>query len=181
MGNLPADNRDMSLSAARRLAFVALIGLVLAITAAGRKTRASYSNAFAASNVGRHVASQPYPRHPRLRDEDDILEQYRDYLVFIVSIARNGNASQARDLMDQFQKLQRESPMHAARFLKGLKLEMDQKIELLGLVPSRTYSSNPRLRPFVAKFMPVWLREVDEARFRAYTDKLIAKRRRSDD
>jgi hypothetical protein len=177
MGNYPAESQKSNIAAARRLAVVAFIGLVLAIALAGGKTRKSIQGDGLAHRV---VASQPFPRHPRLRDEDEILERYRDYLVFAVSIGRSTNSSQARDLMDQFSKLEKESPTHAAQFLKGLKYEMDQKVEILGLVPSRVYSSHPRLRPWVGKFLPVWLREVDEARFRAYTDKLIAKRRRSE-
>jgi hypothetical protein len=169
-------NEDSSASAAKRLAVVALIGLVLAITAAGGRGRAKHGYLPAE----RSVASQPFPRHPRLRDEDDILEQYRDYLVFVVSAARGSQPSEARSLMEQFQKLEKESPTNAARFLKGLKLELDQKVELMSVSPSRLSSSHPQMRPWIAKYLPVWLREVDEARFRAYTDKLIAKRRKSD-
>jgi hypothetical protein len=63
----------------------------------------------------------------------------------------------------------------AARFLKGLRFEMVQKVELMGVAPQSLNTHTPEMRRWVKRFLPDWVREADEQWFRAATKSAIAK------
>ncbi len=152
------------LHVAKRISGLFVVGLGLVLV--GASTPA----------VERTTASMAFPLHKSTSDVDDIIEEYSDYLTFILSIARSENASMARQIEERFSRLKRADEKQAARFLKGLRFEMIQKLELTGLSARRVSTDTPAIRKWVAKYMAAWLREVDEYQFRAYTASLIARR-----
>ncbi len=73
----------------------------------------------------------------------------------------------AKRLAHTFENLKRRNPEGAARFLKGLRFEMVQKLELLGASPAQVSTRTPVYRKWVSRWMKEWLREADEHLFRA--------------
>ncbi len=118
--------------------------------------------------VSRDLDSMEFPRHKATSDVGDIIEEYPDYLRFALTIGRSENPALAKQIEERFARLRNADEKSAARFLKGLRYEMVQKLELSGLSPKRANTENPMLRRWVAKYMPLWLREVDEYQFRAF-------------
>jgi hypothetical protein len=116
----------------------------------------------------RGPASIEFPRHKATSDVGDIMDDYPEYLQFVLSIGRDVNPKVAAQIEERYSKLRKADERLAARFLKGLRFEMIQKLELSGLSPKRVSTSTPVMRKWVAKYLPAWLREVDEYQFRAY-------------
>ena len=111
-------------------------------------------------------------RFPNLRathDQGDILDDYPAYLTFVLEIGRQVDISTAKRLETTYSNLRKRSPQGAARFLKGLRFELVQKLEFMGLPPSDASTSNQTLRRWVAKWQREWLREADEHYFRSFT------------
>lgn len=123
----------------------------------------------------RSIASMEFPRHRLTSDVDDIVDDYSDYLDFVLEIGRDTNPRVAQQIEERFSKLRSQDKRYAARFLKGLRFEIYQRMELVGLVPDRLTTHNPEMRKWVAKYLPAWLREVDEYQFRSYATS-VAKR-----
>lgn len=125
--------------------------------------------------IDRQTASMAFPNYKATTDVGDIMDDYPAYLQFALTIGRDVNAPVARQIEERYMKLKRADEKLAARFLKGLRFEMVQKLELVGLSPRRVTTDNAVMRKWVAKYMGAWLREVDEYQFRAYATTL-AKR-----
>ena len=128
-----------------------------------------------APSVERDTASMAFPLYKSTSDVGDIMDDYPAYLQFALTIGRDVNAPVARQIEERFMKLKRADEKLAARFLKGLRFEMIQKLELVGMSPKRVTTENATMRKWVAKYLPAWLREVDEYQFRAFAAS-IAKR-----
>lgn len=110
-------------------------------------------------------------------DSVDILSEYRVYFDFVVRAARASSPKWASQMSDEFRKLERQNPDYAAKFLKGLRFEVDQKFSMMGWRDGHRVVNSPVVQRWVAHFAPVWAKELDEYRFRAYTDsKLLARK-----
>lgn len=116
----------------------------------------------------RDLASMAFPQHRATNDQGDILDEYPEYLQFALTIGRDTNPRLASEIETRYRKLRRADEKLAARFLKGLRFEMVQKLELVGMSPKRVTTQTPALRRWVTKYLGAWLREVDEYQFRAY-------------
>lgn len=124
----------------------------------------------------RDIASQAFPIHRATTDVGDIMDQYPEYLEFVLAIGRSENPGVANQIAQRFAKLKRADEKLAARFLKGLRFEMIQKLELVGMPPKRVSTDSPVMRKWVAKYLSAWLREVDEYQFRAYASTVARNR-----
>lgn len=127
------------------------------------------------TDLSREIASMQFPRHKATNDVGDIMDDYQDYLNFALTIGKRENPTVARQIEERYFRLKNADEKLAARFLKGLRFEMMQKLELVGLPPKRVTTETPVMRRWVAKYMGLWLREVDEYQFRAFATSL-AKR-----
>jgi phytoene dehydrogenase-like protein len=107
------------------------------------------------------------PNHPTTNDVGDILEQYKDYLNFVVEAGRATNPGVAKKLEEKYAALEKADRTLAARFLRGLRFEILQKVELTGMAPGSVTTALPGVRRWVDRFLAVWLREADEYLFRA--------------
>ncbi len=123
----------------------------------------------------REVASMAFPQHRATTDVDDIMDDYPAYLQFALEIGRDVNPKVAKQIEVRWAKLKNADERLASRFLKGLRFEMTQKLELSGVSPSRVTTNSAFMRSWVKKYMGAWLREVDEYQYRAYAQSL-AKR-----
>lgn len=123
----------------------------------------------------REIASMAFPIHKATSDVDDIMDDYPEYLQFALEIGRDVNPSTARQIQERYARLAKANEALAARFLKGLRFEMIQKMELAGLSPKRVDTNNSTMRRWVQKYIGAWLREVDEYQFRAYAQAVAKK------
>jgi len=101
------------------------------------------------------------------RSTDGIIDSYTDYLKFALEVGRESDRESAQKLVKIFEVLKKKNPRGAALFLKGLRFEMVQKIELMGIEPSEISSSNAIMKRWVGKYMKEWVREADEHLFRS--------------
>jgi hypothetical protein len=108
-----------------------------------------------------------FPVTPETSEAGDILNLYTPYLNYVVDIGRETNAPLTQRLVDTYQTLRRTNPVGAARFLKGLRFEMVERLELVGMAPEKASTRNPEMRRWVAHFLKDWVREADEHLFRA--------------
>lgn len=116
-----------------------------------------------------------FPNHPVTNDVGEILEQYKDYLNFVVEAGRATSPSVAKQLEEKYAALEKQDRGLAARFLRGLRFEMHQKLELTGLPARGVTTAQPGVRRWVGRFLSIWAREADEYLFRARAGK-IARR-----
>lgn len=115
----------------------------------------------------RQPASLPFPRHQSSSDKSDILSEYPDYLRFVLEIGKDVDPQTAQFLSKNYQSLRKRDPSNAARFLKGLRFEMVQKLELMGMSPSSVSTATPSVRQWVKRYLKEWNREADEYLFRS--------------
>jgi hypothetical protein len=125
--------------------------------------------------TARALTSLDFPQHRLTSDTGDILSDYADYLNFVLAIGKTTNPREASLLAHKYEQLRKADPELAARFLRGLRFEMVQKLEFVGGTSARITTDTPFMRRWVAKFLRDWLREVDEYQYRAYSAR-IAKR-----
>lgn len=144
---------------------------LLTVSIAGL-TGFSYIGFFAPQHRPRELDSTQFPRHELVSNVDDILSHYDDYLRFALEAGRAGNPQAAKRLETTFESLRRSDPQNAARFLRGLRFEMTQKLELMGAPPRTMNSANPTIRKWAARFLPTWQREADEYLFRSRVARL---------
>lgn len=111
----------------------------------------------------RTLASVPFPNVPEAEETDEILQTYPAYLQLILAAAEKGPAEQ---LMKSFRALKKRSPSGAARFLKHLRFEMIEKLQLSGHSPKGLHSNSPFIQRWVSRYIRTWTRECDEELFR---------------
>ena len=116
-----------------------------------------------------------FPNHAVTNDVSDILDSYKDYLSFVVEAGRATDAAAAKRLEEKYAALERADRGLAARFLRGLRFEMHQKLELTGMSARAVTTAQPGVRRWVGRFLSIWIREADEYLFRARAGK-IARR-----
>lgn len=130
-----------------------------------------------AEEKSRDVSSvQNFPWVKTTADRDEILQDYKPYLRFVLEAGKNTDSRMAVKLADTYSKLEKHFPDAAARFLKGLRFEMLQKLELMGVSYQSVNTSTPEMKRWVRKFLKEWNREADEALFRSVA---IQKTRKS--
>jgi hypothetical protein len=132
-------------------------------------TGTAFGATFESSHVSRNLSSNRFPMVETERTTSDILDSYPVYLKFVADIGREVDRNNSAKLIKLFESLKRKNPRGAALFLKGLRFEMVQKIELMGKDPRDISSSSPEFRKWVAKYLKEWVREADEHLFRAYS------------
>ena len=118
-------------------------------------------------STGTAYGSLRFPVVSVERSTDGILDSYTDYLKFAVEVGKDTDRESAQKLIKIFDVLKKRNPRGAALFLKGLRFEMIQKIELMGIEPQEISSSNAIMRRWIGKYMKEWVREADEHLFRA--------------
>lgn len=116
-----------------------------------------------------------FPNHPVTNDVGDILDSYKDYLNFVLEAGRATDPATAKRLAEKYAALEKSDRTLAARFLRGLRFEMHQKLELTGLSARGVTTAQPGVRRWVGRFLAIWAREADEYLFRARAGK-IARR-----
>ncbi len=123
----------------------------------------------------RHPDAMSFPRLANTSDVDEVLNDYPAYLRFVLEVGKDKDKKTAERLDHVYSQLRQRDPNGAARFLRGLRFEILQKLELLGVSEESVSTSSPVIRRWIAKFLPTWYREADEYLFRAVTAN-VAKR-----
>ncbi len=123
----------------------------------------------------RQPNAMEFPKVREQSDVDDIIDDYQVYLKYVLEVGSQTNRKQAQRLDVLFRELKRRDEGQAARFLRGLRFEMVQKLEMSGMSPTSASTNNAHIRSWVNRFLPIWVRECDEYLFRARTN-AIAKR-----
>lgn len=147
---------------AKLLLVTALLGLGMTLSDSGATAR-------------REITAMDFPKVREQSDLDDILSDYEVYLNFILEVGNQTNRKQAERLNAIYRNLKKKDEAQAARFLRGLRFEMVQKLEMTGLTPERASTNNTAIRQWVTKFLPVWLREADEYQFRSRTNAIVKR------
>ncbi len=114
-------------------------------------------------------AASKFPTANDTSDVSDILEDYLPYAKFVIEIGRELSPSQAEKFAQLYNQLKKRDKVMAAKFLKGLRFEMNEKVELMGVAPSSLSTRHPEMRKWVVKYLPEWNREIDERMFRSYS------------
>lgn len=120
--------------------------------------------------LSRSPSSLSFPQVETERDSSDILASYPAYLKFVVEVGKDVDHSSTARLVKIFESLKRRSPKGAALFLKGLRFELVQKVELMGKDSREISTSNPIYRRWIQKYLKEWVREADEHLFRSYSE-----------
>jgi hypothetical protein len=113
-----------------------------------------------------------FPNIQAQNDVNDILDVYPTYLQFVVEVGREVDNSNTQRLIQIFNRLKKQNPTGAALFLKGLRFEVVQKVELMGSNPSHVNTRTPEIRRFVGRYMKEWVREADEHLFRSVSTQI---------
>jgi len=152
------------------------MGLILAVTAGlSGKQGPKEPPVIQLSLSEREPNSMSFPRVREQNDLDNVLEEYEVYLRYVMEVGNQTNRKQSQRLGLLFRELKRRDEGQAARFLRGLRFEMVQKIEMTGMAPERASTSNAAIRSWVNRFLPIWVREADEYLFRARTNALVKR------
>lgn len=123
----------------------------------------------------RSLSSASFPKLDSSNDIDEVNSSYPAYLEFVLAIGRQTDRKTADRLQATYARLRGRDKTGSARFLRGLRFELLQKLELLGLSEDSVTTNHPQVRRWVAKYLPVWLRECDEYLFRSYTASLTRR------
>ncbi len=132
-------------------------------------TGTAFGMNFSSTQVSRNLSSFPFPEVETERSTRDILDSYPAYLKFVVEVGKDMDRASTAKLVKLYDSLKRKNSRGAALFLKGLRFEMVQKVELMGRAPREISTSNPEYRRWVGKYLKEWVREADEHLFRAYS------------
>lgn len=93
----------------------------------------------------------------------DILKSHQPYLDLVVGIGQQVDPQNTQRMIQVFQQLRNRHPESAAKFLKGLRFEINEKMQRMG---STGYERNPQFRKWVSQYMKDWAREADEHLYR---------------
>jgi hypothetical protein len=117
----------------------------------------------------RDPASRPFPNVAGADDADEVLTDYRPYVEFILAVGQSVDPRTAKSLKAKWTKLQeKRNRASGARYLRLLKFEMDQHLQLTGGSSKRMHSDTPAVRAWVKRFIKDWNREAEEHLFRQY-------------
>ncbi len=115
----------------------------------------------------RDPASLAFPLTREVENPNQVLASYMPYFHFVEAVGKKTDPEATKRLVHTFEALRKRDPNGAARFLKGLRFEMTQKLEFMGITASSVNSDTPEIRRWVGRFVKVWHREADELLFRA--------------
>lgn len=159
-------------------AILMVVGLALVTFSIGRLASERFSGSLSSlfSQPTRALAAtRAFPRAKAASDTDTVLATHTDYLRFVLEVGMDTDKATAQRLANTYENLRRRNPELAARFLKGLRFEMVQKLELLGASPAQVSTRTPTYRKWVSRWMKEWLREADEHLFRAVAFEAVKK------
>lgn len=151
----------------RLLSITKALGLGLALTLISSNGLRGNSDYTVSDSEMRQPSSLPFPRHRGTKDVDDILSDYPDYLRFVMEIGKDVDPATTQKLGATYTSLRKRDPKGAARFLRGLRFEMVQKLEFLGTSHASVTTSTPVVRQWVRRYLKEWHREADEYLFRS--------------
>lgn len=154
----PRNDRQLTLHGLAITAF-----LVLLLGMSGSEV-SQYGND---DSTMRSLSSLPFPRHEATKDEGDVLSEYPEYLRFVLAIGKDVDPSTSSKLAKTYEQLRKRDPRGAARFLRGLRFEMVQKLEFSGANLATVNTSSPEMRNWVRRYISAWYREADEYLFRS--------------
>ncbi len=123
----------------------------------------------------RQPNTMEFPKVGEQSDLSNILDDYPAYLKYVLEVGGQTNRKQASRLDYLFRELKRKDEAQAARFLRGLRFEMHQRLEMSGLASDKASTNNTAMRQWVTRFLPIWTREADEYLFRAKTNALVKR------
>ena len=113
------------------------------------------------------LASEGLARVEERARTKDVLRDYGSYLHFVLDVGKTVDSTTAQRLARRYDALSKRSPELAARFLTGLRFEMEHKRDL-GLPSGQHLSRNSKeTRRWVKKFIPYWYREADDLLLRS--------------
>ena len=107
-----------------------------------------------------------FPDVEQTSGTESILESYPPYLHFVLVIGKRVNPRSAKRLRITYSRLRKKDPRGAARFLKGLRYELVNKIRRHGYRPASVTTRSRMMRQWVKRYLPLWHREADEHLFR---------------
>jgi len=120
-------------------------------------------------------AGTAFPQAGVARDTSEILKQYQVYLDFVVQVGKRADVNATKQLETRFAELRSKNPEGAARFLKGLRFELNEKAQRMNRRDVALNSQNPEIIRWVGRFMNQWAREADEHLYRVYSSQLARK------
>lgn len=115
----------------------------------------------------REVASMKLPMVASTTNVGDIIDTYEVYLDFVCDSVKDSNPEQSKKLKSLFTKLKKKDEKAAARFLKGLRFEITQKVEFMSVGRKDLSSNSTLIQSWAKRYMANWIREADEQLFRA--------------
>jgi hypothetical protein len=156
------------------VSWTAVVVTVLALLATSSSGPSSIWALFGSAwgiDAERQISStMMFPQVEAVDNTNDMLSAYPVYLKFVLEVGKRTDATTAHRLENTYNVLRQRYPEAAANFLRGLRFEMVQKLELTGVNPSSVTTNTPEMRRWVGKFMRDWWREADEHFFRAVAD-----------
>lgn len=139
-------------------------GMFIVVVPAGgimKNTFLAFIIVFSAISFGR-----AFPRVGNTNSVSGILDSYPVYLDYISDASQGVNPAGAEKLRFLFEELRKRDKKAAARFLKGIHFEMTQKVELTENI-RKVSSGDTKMKNWVKRYLPLWIREADEQLFRA--------------
>ncbi|MFM8314969.1 MAG: hypothetical protein ACKOA8_11855, partial [Deltaproteobacteria bacterium] len=121
------------------------------------------------SQVSRNLSSTQFPQVETEYSTDGILDSYPAYLKFVYEVGKDFDRNSSAKLVKLYESRKRRNPRQAALFLKGLRFELIEKVQLMGKDPRQISSSSPEFRRWIGKYLNEWVREADEHLFRSYS------------
>jgi hypothetical protein len=144
---------------------LALLGTVVFLCS----TQSAFGSGDIRFHFSRDLSSLKFPIVETESSTGEILDAYQAYFKFVIDIGKDVDRANAAKLSRLYETLKRKNPHGAALFLKGLRFEMVEKVELMGRDPRDISSSSPEIRKWIAKYLKEWVREADEHLFRYYS------------
>lgn len=96
-------------------------------------------------------------------DVESYIKNYQRYVELVAEVGKQVDPKNTRKMVRLFQVMKEKHPEAAMRFLRGLKFEIHEKSQRMGLPPS---VKNRHFRKWVSKYMKEWAREADEHLYR---------------
>ncbi|MBI4403426.1 MAG: hypothetical protein HY537_04655 [Deltaproteobacteria bacterium] len=117
-------NQSLNTSAWRQLVFIATSALFVCFT--------GHTSSTSTHSLDRELASRALPVLRETRDQGEILNNYPQYLWFVLEIGKDVDPKTASQLNTLYQSMRKKNREAAANFLKGLRFEIVQKADFMG-------------------------------------------------
>lgn len=96
-------------------------------------------------------------------DARDYIKDHQRYVELVAKVGNKVDPKNTRKMVRLFQVMKEKHPEAAKRFLRGLRFEIREKAQRMGVRPS---IKNRHFRKWVSKYMKEWAREADEHLYR---------------